>query len=148
MYEFKAFDPLVAKYAQTEVASLAIKRELQNILDSYVGWYDPFSELIQNSLDSLETRTAIEGKDYEPTLWIKINIKDNMLIVTDNGTGLNEQEFKQFLAPNVSFKSGNTRGHKGVGATYLAYGFNYIQISTRTDDYAAVESIPARKKLI
>ena len=146
MNEFKAFDPLVAKYAQTEVASLAIKRELQNILDSYVGWYDPFSELIQNSLDSLETRTAIEGKDYEPTLWIKINIKDNMLIVTDNGTGLNEQEFKQFLAPNVSFKSGNTRGHKGVGATYLAYGFNYIQISTRTDDYAAVGKMTKARK--
>ncbi|MCH8956001.1 hypothetical protein IIA28_11905, partial [candidate division KSB1 bacterium] len=42
------------------------------------------------------------------------------------------------MAPSFSFKSGNTRGHKGVGATFLAYGFNYIQISTKTADLEAV----------
>ena len=142
MNNFKAFDPLKAKsIADTDVAALAQKREIKNILSSYVGWYDPFCELIQNSLDSLELREKKEEKkekEYKPTIWITIDIKNNSLQVTDNGIGLNEDEFKQFLCPDISFKSGNTRGHKGVGATYLAYGFNYIQVATKSGDFVAI----------
>ena len=37
------FDPLAFKPAPNdEIAINAIKREIQNISDSYVGWYDPF----------------------------------------------------------------------------------------------------------
>jgi len=136
---FDAFDPLKAKStADTDVAALAQKRELKNILSSYVGWYDPFCELIQNSLDSLELRLKKGEKGYEPTIWITVDIQDNSLLVTDNGVGLNEDEFKQFLCPDISFKSGNTRGHKGVGATYIAYGFNYIQVATKSGDFFAI----------
>lgn len=42
------------------------------------------------------------------------------------------QQIRQFLRPNFSFKSGSiTRGSKGVGATYLGYGFNSLQISSK-----------------
>ncbi|MBV7331812.1 ATP-binding protein [Chloroflexi bacterium TSY] len=136
---FESFDPLRAKsLADTEVAVLAQKRELTNILGSYVGWYDPFCELIQNSLDSLDTRLNENESGYKPQIWITINLQENSLVVTDNGIGLEEREFKQFLCPDISFKSGKTRGHKGVGATYLAYGFNFIQVATRTENYNAV----------
>lgn len=138
---FQPFDPLEAKQAiNTEVAINALKREIKNILNSYVGWFDPFSELIQNSLDSLEERSKIEGDNYKPIIKITINNDDNSITVTDNGIGLNEDKFKQFLAPNFSFKDGNgiSRGHKGVGATYLAYGFNYIQVCTKNITYQAV----------
>lgn len=80
----------------------------------------------------------IESIDYEPTLWITINIKENFLSVTDNGIGLDENKFTKFLCPYISFKSGKTRGHKGVGATYLAYGFNYIQVASKCQDFQAV----------
>jgi hypothetical protein len=136
---FLQFDPLVAKtLATTEVAALAQKREIKNILSSYVGWYDPFSELIQNSLDSVEERMKIESSSYEPTLWITINIEKNCLTITDNGIGLDENKFSKFLCPDISFKSGKTRGHKGVGATYLAYGFNFIQVASKSPDFHAV----------
>lgn len=141
MIQFPPFDPLQAKStADTEVAVLAQKREIKNILSSYVGWYDPFSELIQNSLDSIEERAAglEEDPNYEPTLWITINIQENWLSVTDNGTGLTKDKFEKFLCPDISFKSGNTRGHKGVGATYLAYGFNFTQVATKTPEFTAV----------
>ncbi len=134
--EFESFDPLKAKQiADTEVAASALKREIENILSSYVGWYDPFCELIQNSLDSIEEKQKTEGDSYIPSLSIIIDIKENTLTVSDNGTGLDKRRFEQFLAPCFSFKSGNTRGHKGVGATYLAYGFNRIFISTKTESF-------------
>lgn len=146
---FQPFDPLEAKYVvKGDVATRALKREINNILSSYVGWFDPFCELIQNSLDSLEERSFSEPEPYRPSIWITINIKENHIIVTDNGTGLDEQKFKAFLAPDFSFKSGNTRGHKGVGATYLAYGFNHMQVCTKTGDFTAIgKMINARKWL-
>jgi hypothetical protein len=139
---FLAFDPLEAKSSKaTEAALQALKREIKNILSSYVGWYDPFSELIQNALDSVELRQALErdaGNDaYQPALKILIDIENNELSVTDNGVGLDKDQFQQFLAPNFSFKSGATRGHKGVGATYIAYGFNSMHISTRAPGFSA-----------
>lgn len=126
------FDPLKAKYdGQEEVVIISLKREIKNILNSYVGWFDPFCELIQNSLDSVEERQELEKDDYQPKIHILIDIKENRIAVTDNGLGLDEEKYKKFLAPSFSFKNGK-RGHKGVGSTYLAYGFNYLQISTRT----------------
>lgn len=147
MNEFDAFDPLKAKgNAESDVAALAQKREINNILSSYVGWYDPFCELIQNSLDSVELRLNSEPENYTPLIWVTINILDNSLIVTDNGVGLKEDEFKQFLCPDISFKSGDTRGHKGVGATYLAYGFNFIQVATKTLDFYAIGKMEDARK--
>lgn len=135
----KKFDPLNAKYEGNEtVVMLSIQREINNILNSYVGWFDPLCELIQNALDSVEKRMKIEDQLYEPRLNIVIDIKDNKISVTDNGVGFQEEEYVKFLAPNFSFKNGKTRGHKGVGATYLAYGFNYIQIATKSSDFEAV----------
>lgn len=134
---FESFDPLKYKTtANTDVAANALKRELQEILGSYVGWYDPFSELIQNALDSVENRKE-KGDNFDPTINIVININNQSLTVSDNGTGLTKKQFNQFLVPFFSFKSGNTRGHKGVGATYLAYGFNFMQICTKNDHYEA-----------
>jgi len=138
MESFAEFDPLKAKQTlDTEVAIKAMKRELMNILDSYVGWYDPFCELIQNALDAVEEKASKSGSDYLPQIRILIDIQNNSLTVSDNGTGLTKEKWEQFLAPNFSFKSGKTRGHKGVGATYLAYGFNFIQISTKSDSFSA-----------
>ncbi|WP_028612291.1 ATP-binding protein [Paenibacillus harenae] len=149
MNKFESFDPLHAKQAATsDVATRSLKREISNILNSYVGWYDPFAELIQNSLDSIEERALQEKNSYAPSIWITVNIKDNFLIVTDNGVGLDEQKFKSFLAPDFSFKSGKTRGHKGVGATYLAYGFNFMQVCSKAEDFTAVgKMVDARKWL-
>jgi hypothetical protein len=67
MNSFAEFDPLKAKQTiDTEVAINAVKREIRNILDSYVGWYDPFCELIQNALDSLDERISDDDSTYTP----------------------------------------------------------------------------------
>jgi len=136
---YDSIDPLEAKAAQSSTAAqAAIKREIENILSSYVGWFDPFAELTQNALDSVEERAASEKSKYKPAINILIDLKGNSLTVSDNGTGLTKEKYSQFLAPSFSFKSGKTRGHKGVGATYLAYGYNFIQIATKTPDFEHV----------
>lgn len=140
---FTPFDPLEFKNAKISDAAIgALKREIGNILSSYVGWYDPFAELIQNALDAVEARSAQEKSAsstsaYKPKISILIDLDDNALTVSDNGIGLDKEKFEQFLAPNFSFKTGKTRGHKGVGATYVAYGFNYMRISTKVPGFQA-----------
>lgn len=137
MYD-QNFDPLSAKYAgNEEVVIKSLKREIKNILSSYVGWFDPFCELIQNALDSVEERQYNSDDSYIPTVSVLVNINENYIAVTDNGVGFSQDQYVKFLAPNFSFKSGKSRGHKGVGSTYLAYGFNYIQISTKNSSFSA-----------
>ncbi|CAM3557002.1 ATP-binding protein [Paenibacillus lupini] len=149
MNKFEPFDPLEAKHiVSSDVATRSVKREILNILASYVGWFDPFAETIQNALDSIEERAESEDSSYIPSIFITIDIQNQMLFVTDNGVGLDEQKYKSFLAPDFSFKSGKTRGHKGVGATYLAYGFNFMQVCTKTPDFSAVGKLVDARKWI
>lgn len=137
----KSWDPLDQKLSD-EIFGAVTKREIKNILKSYTGWYDPLSELLQNALDATETRQMKgKDKDYIPQIWIEINLEQNQLCITDNGNGFNEKEFRSFLAPNVSFKDKKTRGNKGVGATCLAYGFNFLQIGTKTQDFSFIGHI-------
>lgn len=136
---FAAFDPLQVKgrLEDSLAAQRALRREIENILSSYVGWYDPFCELVQNGLDALEKRARDEelagtSGNYSQQLRIIVDLDENQLTVSDNGCGMTYEEFQRFLAPNFSFKEEATsRGHKGVGATYLAYGFNYLRVHTR-----------------
>lgn len=141
---FAHFDPL--RIADKEAIEESLlrdrqKRNIYSILHSYVGWYDPFSELIQNALDSVDKRASTYGAGYKKRISILINAKSNSVTVSDNGVGLDEVSFQQFLAPNVSFKDATARGSKGVGATYLAYGFNYLRVDTKTKNFSACGEI-------
>lgn len=134
------WDPLeIQGSATSEIVAAAKKREIKNILKSYVGFFDPFCELIQNAMDAVDLlQNQLQLEQYQKKLWIEIDLKRNTLTVTDNGIGFSEAQFKTFLSPSISFKnSKNTRGNKGVGATYLAYGFNNLEIETKTADYLA-----------
>lgn len=138
--QFKSWDPLVSsKDADAEIVSAAQKREIKNILKSYVGMYDSFSELIQNAMDAVDRRALNEEVNYKRKLWLTIDLSDNSFSITDNGVGFNEKEFESFLAPNISFKNGgSTRGNKGVGATYIGYGFDYLQFGTKGNGHEFV----------
>jgi hypothetical protein len=131
------WDPLEAvKEQSTELAINARKREMQNILRSYVGFFDPFSELIQNAMDAVDARSRELQDSAIKRLRISIDLKANSITVTDAGIGFSEDKFKTFLCPSISFKDGQlTRGKKGVGATYLAYGFNHLILRTKTPDF-------------
>jgi hypothetical protein len=50
------WDPLESVKAFDELIIAARKREMQNILKSYVGFFDPFAELMQNAMDAVDAR--------------------------------------------------------------------------------------------
>ena len=134
---FASWDPLeAASDTDKDVLASAKKREIKNILKSYVSNYDPFSELIQNAMDAAEKRSR-DDNSVLPKIILIINLKENSIEVLDNGTGFEQAEFRSFLAPNISFKSGGgTRGNKGVGVTYIAYGFNDLTVRTKNKHFS------------
>lgn len=136
----ETWDPLdIQGSATSEIVAAAKKREIKNILKSYVGFFDPFCELIQNALDAVDLRASQQKEpSYCKKIWIEIDLNSNRLTVTDNGIGFSEAQFRTFLSPSISFKNSKiTRGNKGVGATYLAYGFNNLRIETKADNFTA-----------
>jgi hypothetical protein len=130
----ESWDPLEGDLP-TEVLSATIKREIKNILKSYTGWFDPLAELTQNALDAIDARLKTIGDKFDPVIAIEIDLRANRIAVIDNGIGFDDARFRSFLAPNVSYKKSDNRGNKGVGATYLAYGFNSLTIATKSPEF-------------
>ena len=130
-----SWDPLEINNSDVGIFIAAQRRVIRNILKSYTGYYDLFSELMQNALDAVERRIREEkSTEYKPKIWVRINLQEPSVTVVDNGCGMQLAQFKSFLGPNLSFKDGETtRGNKGVGATYLGYGFNYLEAATKYD---------------
>lgn len=139
----KTWDPLSSgAVVDSEILAAAQKRQIRNILKSYVGMYDPFSELLQNAMDAVDRRKELSEDGYQPRLWVRVDLTENSFSVTDNGVGFKEREFKSFLAPNISFKDGGkTRGNKGVGATYIAYGFDDLKFATKGNGHEFIGEI-------
>ena len=134
----EGFDPLAdmspPETAMKEMLERSIKLDVLNILRSYTGTLDCFSEGLQNAIDAIEKRD-FGDTDFQPKLWIRIDTKNAIVKITDNGVGMNLDEFRYCLRPAVSFKQSDlSRGHKGVGATFLAYGFQYLRLQTKRPD--------------
>jgi hypothetical protein len=131
------FDPLAEGVGvnplDRSVFEEATRRVVQNILKSYTGYFDLFSELFQNSLDAIDKKQKAAPPNYRPQIWITIDIANRTVKVIDNGSGMSFDEVRFCFRPNVSFKNRKeSRGHKGVGATFLAYGFSLVRMATKT----------------
>ncbi|MCK5290958.1 MAG: ATP-binding protein [Thermoplasmata archaeon] len=146
--DFKDFDPLEFKGPTPSDINKVL---IRGILDSYHSNYDLFAELLQNAVDAIETeykRRSEEigkpDKKYIPTVWVRIDLSSNRIQVCDNGPGITWEYFQSVLAPGFTGKTllkaleksklpatVRFRGHKGVGLTYLGYGFNYLQLATK-----------------
>lgn len=126
------YDPLdIITAGDRQLLDSVAHRNVVNILKSYTGFYDLFAEAIQNALDAVEHRVGLET-DYKPRLWVKIDLQSKAVEVVDNGIGMTEDQFKTCFAPNVTGKKDHQlRGQKGVGATFLAYGFSYARLQTK-----------------
>lgn len=100
--ELKGFDPLQSQSdtdasAGNGVFQDATKRVVHNILRSYTGFFDLFSEAIQNALDAVELAARTRGQSYLPRIWIVIDIPGSSFRIVDNGVGMSLEEFQVLL---------------------------------------------------
>ncbi|MEU9845797.1 ATP-binding protein, partial [Actinomadura sp. NPDC048032] len=111
-----------------------VKQRVINVIKSYHHATDVIAEPIQNAVDEVLSAETLQG-DGEVT--IILDTDENRISVRDNGRGISSEEIEKWLAPDVGskradFLAGLVRGHKGVGLTFLAYGFNFFEIESRT----------------
>jgi hypothetical protein len=135
-------DPLKVTGLSEELLTAALGNTVQNVIESYNGKMDSIVEMVQNSVDALESRwsgwdfdgSAREGVDRHPYLKVVIDTDTDTVTVIDNGVGIDAREMQKVLTPNLSPKSLlglGQRGHKGVGTTFLMYGHNRFNIETK-----------------
>ena len=127
------FDPLAA--TDSDVGALfdqASRREINHIFEVVTRvTMTFFRKCYQNALDAIQERFQLVAV-MNQELWITIDIPNGKVRVVDNGVGMDEDEFKFCLRPNRSFKNQTDfRGHKGVGATFLAYGFSFAKLQSK-----------------
>jgi HSP90 family molecular chaperone len=73
------------------------RRIIQNILKSYTGYFDVFNELTQNAIDAVEKKYRNRPGEFEPKIWILVDMQSGRIRVADNGIGMILEEFKFFL---------------------------------------------------
>lgn len=127
------FDPL--EIENPEFVATAIKQRVRNIIRSYNHPADILAEPIQNAVDEVEE--AVRTKAIERGQVVTIDCNHGTVKIADNGRGISIDDIKRLLAPDMTdkaelFRVGRSRGHKGVGLTFLTYGFNYFHIESRT----------------
>lgn len=132
----EGFDPLTENVSpdatERRMLEEATKRIIANILKSYTGYYDAFSEMIQNALDAVDLKRKASSQGYIAKVHIYVDVQSNSIRVVDNGVGMDLEQYKFCFRPNVSFKGRREgRGHKGVGATFLAYGFSMVRLQSK-----------------
>lgn len=141
-----SFEPFVPLVVPTGVDAIQIaKANLRGILDSYHGDWDFLIELIQNAVDALDLRFSGLPKtmDDKPEIEVAINEKAGTVRVSDNGVGMDAAQARLALFPNYTDKpysrpQGNKRslrGHKGVGLTFLAFGFNMLRYCAKKEGH-------------
>jgi HSP90 family molecular chaperone len=100
----EGFDPLAegVNFGSNDksIFEEATQRVVQNILKSYTGYFDIFSEILQNSLDACDKKVKAAGPGYSPRLWIKIDIVNRIVRIVDNGSGMSLDEAKFCFRPN------------------------------------------------
>ncbi len=139
MSSTEEFDPLEEGSASR--GEVAAKLRLENIISSYKDSRDVLAEPIQNAMDAIvrADNESLYGDGDQPKITVKIDIDENKIKITDNGRGFPLEELRKYISPEGTnktelFKEGDVRGHKGVGLSFLAYGFNYFRVKSKTPD--------------
>ena len=129
-----------------------LKNRIQDILRSYRNFWDPFGELLQNSVDAINRRYKIyndesfylynkfdhidinteEKQEYRGKILIEIWPNESRLVVSDNGVGIEKEKIEKIVLPEgTDKKKGREYGYKGKGLTYVAFISDEFDIKTK-----------------
>ncbi len=139
-------------YASDSEVAIHARRNIQDIVRSYRNFWDPFGELLQNSVDAINRKERMlhdptfylydenVARDYvvknpEPyvgDILIEVWPKEKRFQISDNGTGMKVDAITDMLCPDSSDKrKGQEYGYKGKGLTYAAFISQCAKIRTR-----------------
>ena len=128
-----------------------VRRNIQDIVRSYRFFWDPFNELIQNSVDAINRRYRVlndpsfylyndlrkkysitPDPNYKGQILIEVWPSEKKLRVSDNGTGISAPLICKLLCPDSSDKrKGFEYGYKGKGLTFAAFITNKFSIISK-----------------
>lgn len=113
-----------------------IKKQIENIYESYSNPWDILAELNQNAVDAVkEWESEYENEDREHSINLRIERPSRSVVIEDTGIGILPDNLPDLLAPNATDKAGDvsTIGEKGVGLTYCIFCSNEFHIETTSE---------------
>lgn len=78
---------------------------IRTIISSYNSPWDPLTELIQNAVDAINQRKAIENGAFKGEILITVDPLENILMIEDNGIGMDPGNAETLLLPSGTFKN-------------------------------------------
>ncbi|WIM42378.1 ATP-binding protein [Methanosarcina mazei] len=131
-----------------EYRDFRFELDYRRVLDLLMGeglYGDPvvaLRELLQNSVDAVRYRESLEKRDgngYRPS--IEVSLKNNELIVEDNGIGMDEEIFKNyFMKVGRSYYQSSDFREKNVDIDPVSeFGIGILSVFMVADKFA-VES--------
>lgn len=124
----------------TRPTSDRLKREIENICDSYSHTWDIVAELAQNSVDAIRLHIKKHGQEArQHFIELEIDSQNRSISIKDSGVGFSGEIEKvmNLLAPHGSNKNPADQdviGQKGVGLTYVIFVSNYFELKSRSVD--------------
>jgi len=112
-----------------------LRKEIQNISDSYSHPWDLMSELCQNSVDAIRLHRKRHGEECKRhRIEIELDCKARSIKTFDTGTGIDCLRLAELLAPHGTDKvlTDPVIGEKGVGLTYTIFASNYYEMETKS----------------
>ena len=132
---YSILDPTKDSKTDPKEKLMLLHNKIEGILSSYTDFSDTFAEMLQNSLDSLNTKFFENKEEHDPKLRITLNQKDNSIEVCDNGMGVSKDDFWKIFQPNFSLKRfkkyKSSRGHKGAAITYLQFAHSEFTVQSK-----------------
>lgn len=142
-----------AKYVSNNKIEEDLKNRIQDILRCYRNFWDPFAELLQNSVDSINRRYRIYNDEefylydtyrenfdgeikvdesYKGKIKIEVWPEEQIISISDNGVGIEKEKIEKIVLPEgTDKKKGKEYGYKGKGLTYVAFISDKFDIKTR-----------------
>src|SRR5690349_16202555 len=112
-----------------------LRKEIQNICDSYSHPWDVLAELCQNSVDAIALHKKRLGETKRKhKIEITINALERSVEVYDTGLGFHPEKLVDLMAPHETDKelTDPVIGQKGVGLTYTVFISNYYRIESHS----------------